>query len=581
MKTIYRCLNVLAVFVACAAASAQNLDPTVVVDRAYEGKLVEVHKPALEMSVPDTVMRFELDFDYSVFDNPFKGSYEFNPYLLSMKPSVATDKAGIFYLRAGAGYQLRPELDLIWSPKMKNDAFRLDVYAHHRSFFGDYYLMNAAEDPHVDLIKVIDDVYMSAKGGFMSSKAGVNLGYDWEKSALDFNAGYYGVQRFMSGDAARNYNAFDADFTIKTRDGMDDMGLTYLLNASYRLAADNSIGTFENKYRLNENNIEVNAAIGTSREGSNDFALDLHVDHDGYTGFKEGSASIVSVTPHYIYDKGILHADLGLKIAKIMADETSGLFIFNAKDQIVYPDVKVRVDLIRDALSLFAKVGGGSRIYSNADLLERNIFLSLPEYGRDDLRLNFGSDMGIGVERISARAGFEGRFGSKFSWNIHTGYSDHASAIVDAANPYVYLSGVDYAAYSAWDSSFEWSWKSDRFSADGLVTYCNAWGDAFSAESSSDNFKPAAFTGDVSFEYNYNRRIYAGVDCAFSSERVSERGRFVMPGYADLGVSAEYVTSRAISFWVRGGNLLGMTIQRNPIYAVKGPYFTLGICLKL
>jgi len=29
--------------------SAQDIDPTVVVNRAYEGKLMEVHKPLLEM----------------------------------------------------------------------------------------------------------------------------------------------------------------------------------------------------------------------------------------------------------------------------------------------------------------------------------------------------------------------------------------------------------------------------------------------------------------------------------------------------------------------------------------------------
>ena len=55
------------------AAGAQNLDPTVVVNRAYEGKLMEVHKPMLEMAVPDSLRQFDLDFDYSVFENPYKG----------------------------------------------------------------------------------------------------------------------------------------------------------------------------------------------------------------------------------------------------------------------------------------------------------------------------------------------------------------------------------------------------------------------------------------------------------------------------------------------------------------------------
>ena len=54
-----------------------------------------------------------------------------------------------------------------------------------------------------------------------------------------------------------------------------------------------------------------------------------------------------------------------------------------------------------------------------------------------------------------------------------------------------------------------------------------------------------------------------------------------VPGYADLGLEFEYVVNRKLSAWVRGGNLLGMTIQRSLLYAEKGPYFTLGICLNL
>ena len=79
-------------FIAAALAAtgslvAQELDPTVVVNRAYEGKLLEVHKPSFEMEIPDTVSKFDLDFDYSVFDKPYKGAYEFTPYVLTLRPS--------------------------------------------------------------------------------------------------------------------------------------------------------------------------------------------------------------------------------------------------------------------------------------------------------------------------------------------------------------------------------------------------------------------------------------------------------------------------------------------------------------
>ena len=71
---------------------------------------------------------------------------------------------------------------------------------------------------------------------------------------------------------------------------------------------------------------------------------------------------------------------------------------------------------------------------------------------------------------------------------------------------------------------------------------------------------PASLEGDVSLLYDWNGRVYAGVDCLFSTARVSAAG-FRMPGYADLGAYAEYVMNRKLSFWVRGGNLLNMEIQ--------------------
>ena len=54
-----------------------------------------------------------------------------------------------------------------------------------------------------------------------------------------------------------------------------------------------------------------------------------------------------------------------------------------------------------------------------------------------------------------------------------------------------------------------------------------------------------------------------------------------VPGYADLGLNLEYRTSSSLSVWLRGGNLLDMTIQRNLLYAEDGVYFTAGVCLNL
>lgn len=553
MKTIYRSILTVALGVAALSASAQDLDPTVVVDRAYEGKLMEVHKPALEMAVPDSVMRFDLDFDYSVFDNPYKGSYEFNPYLLSMKPSAAVDPAGRFYLRAGAGYQLRPEFDMVWSPKMKEKGspFHIDVYARHRSYFGKYYLM-----PSDGVVSAVD----AYRGGFMNSKAGVNFGADWDKAAMDMNVGYYGNQRLQSGAFMRNYNALDADFSVGSKDMAAPSGFIYDLDLSYRRGALSGV---------KENNLDAELLLGGILKKGGRVNVGLGFEHDGYSGagvpYYSG-ASVVTVNPHYIYESGRLYADVGLNVSKAIRDTSSGFFQRGAKEQIVYPDVTLRFSVIRNALMMFLKAGGGVHAVSNSDLIERNAF--------QDLIHN--TPMGLEVERLNAVAGFEGRFGRRFNWNIHAGYADYASGILDRTAACL----VCYLPYRTWNVGFEWLWKSDSFMADGRLTYRDAWGEIFRAKY-WDVFRPAAFTGDVAFEYNYMRRVYVGVSCGFSTARVCDANDFTLPGYADLGVSAEYVTSRALSFWVKGGNLLGMAIPRNLMYVEKGPCFTLGISLKL
>lgn len=100
---LYKILLAAAVASWPLAASAQNLDPTVEVNRSYEGKLIEVNKPMLEMAVPDSVLRFDLEFDYEVFDNPYKGAYEFKPYTMQLQPVGQASQQQRLYMKLGAG----------------------------------------------------------------------------------------------------------------------------------------------------------------------------------------------------------------------------------------------------------------------------------------------------------------------------------------------------------------------------------------------------------------------------------------------------------------------------------------------
>ena len=116
MKLKHTAIALAALFAALNTSHAQDLDPTVVVNKAYESKLVQVHKPSFEMEVPDSVTRFDLDFDYLVFEQPYKGADGFTPYVLNMKPAATVATLSDLYLNAGVGYTLHPTLDVVWSP---------------------------------------------------------------------------------------------------------------------------------------------------------------------------------------------------------------------------------------------------------------------------------------------------------------------------------------------------------------------------------------------------------------------------------------------------------------------------------
>ena len=199
MKKIYLTLAAAGSVLACVSAGAQNLNPTVSVTKAYEGSLMEVHKPAQEMFVPDSLKRFDLDFDYSVFENPYKGSYDFSPYLLEMKPQAAALTGRKFYLKAGAGYRLRPSLDLVWEPLTKG-RFRMSVYGSHHSYIGDYRNMRFDAD---GMLKSAGD---SWNGYDLYSTAGANAQADLGKAVIAFDLNYKGIQG-KTGEGATGFNS--------------------------------------------------------------------------------------------------------------------------------------------------------------------------------------------------------------------------------------------------------------------------------------------------------------------------------------------------------------------------------------
>ena len=240
-------------------------------------------------------------------------------------------------------------------------------------------------------------------------------------------------------------------------------------------------------------------------------------------------------------------------------------------------DVHIEFAAIKNAMSVYFKAIGGNRLNTYSDIVKRNHFADLGYLNMRPL----DSD----VERLKTLLGFKGRIGTRFSYDFHGGYARYANTILDAVtcvSENVFLPAVGYSSCSKAYAELSWCLDTERLRFDGTAAYAHYWG----FESLPGVFAPSAIVADSSIEYNIRKRIFMGVDCNYASARkivvpVGEQQYMLIPGYADLGVSVEFVTSRKLSLWARGGNLLNMTIQRTPLYAEGGISFTAGICLNL
>lgn len=568
--------------VAAPLVSAQELDPTVVVNRAYEGKLVEMHKPAIEMAVPDSVNSFALDFDYLVFEKPYKGADGFTPYVLMMKPSSAVYDPMRLYLNAGAGYTLHPTFDLVWSP-FRSRSFKMDVYAVHRSYVGDYRAFRPTLPSEGTL--VVDRWRESGgdqahwRGYDLMTEAGVDGRYELSKLSLGFDVSYYG----LASKDLRKRRMYDAvDFKIGVSSKPQNASyFRYDALATYRFAEDKvKYSNAVNDY-IGEHLFDLDLTLGQVMGGGHEILFDVGAEVAAYSHADMSvTAGELYMTPHYVMRKGRWNLDAGVRISKLLRSKNDA-GLFGAAEQIVYPDITASFDVIRNAMRAYAVIGGGNRLDTYASLLDRNHHFDM-SFGRG--RHPF---MDVTVERVSASLGLEGRIGSIFSYDLRTGYVNYAGALLDAVIiDTEYLPGAGYSPYQKYYAALDWRLASDAFRFDGNVMYSYVWG----IRNGAGLFQPAALTGDVSFEYNWNRRIYAGVDCRFATAR---HGSVIdvtaaetvyeakIPGYADLGIYFEFAVNRVFSVWARGGNLLNMSIQRNPLYVEKGINATVGICLNL
>lgn len=618
---------------ATVAASAQNLNPTVQVTNAYEGKLMEVEKQNVPMAVPDSLTQFDWNFNYSVFDNPYKGAYEFNPYLIEMKPDPVPYDGKKFYVRTGAGYSLHPELQAVWSPELKG-RFGVTVYDDFKGYWGQYNDFKKAmqETSSAELLSYGLERDGSFKGSDADNSFGVNAKYD----APSFTVSFDGKFDWLNAGAGTpdlnklyrygSNNAFGESAALRMK---SNSGSAFFYDASARFSNLNNTSEWASFAFLGEvdpfsgfTNMTPNPALYQNKYAEMDLGGDLLL---GYHVSKYLSVSLTGTYDHLAFKekRGTMTADwlqvgpmgsyagdrgsfsVGVMFSDVLKDFTADDIMPDMAD---YGEGKLRVspqfhadyELVEDALVAFVDLTGGKKYNTYASYLEDNHFFS------GDCSAAYIGELGdVTVNNYDASIGLSGRISSKFQYKLDAGAGRFSNSPLESISNHseFILPCYAMADYDLYHVELNSSLRSDRLDASGRFRVQKMTAqkkmDMDISEECPGVFSAPLFTGSADVTYNWNRRIFAGI-CAgwstgrrasalvpdelhwFSSAAVeTSAGEVALPGWVDLGINAEFKINSKFSLWLKGRNLLNQPVVRNYMVSEKGPYGTIGICVVL
>lgn len=519
MKKIYT----LAIFLAAfgQVIFAQGINQSVQVTNKYETQLSEVKKMGPEISAPDSLLRFDYKFDYSVFDTEYKGAYEFTPYLIEMKPDASLYDGRKGMLKVGAGYFLHPELMFAYAPLDRKD-MGLAIYSNAGGFFQD--------GSDYDL----------------SGNLGVDARILGKHMVTTFGIGYDGVfnSSWQSSDMLNSAAA-----KLRVRSLREGSFFYYDFNLGYRFASSSAADVADGS-RLGHI-IDFHGSAGPVFRNRYRILVDLDAKLDLESGHSAATSYLFAVTPHILLLPGQFHADLGARL-----DYSSGLT--------VSPEAEVGLKFAKGSHYVYAGFSGGQQLLTYYDLKSANHrfdYLWMPDMQH------------VEREKMNAFIGLNGHVGNFFQYKIKGGFASWGGLLFETLAPGVLKAGYTAQDFNAAYANVDMSWESEHVSVllDTDITVA--------ASELAMGFAPALASGFFSFDYKWLRRIRAGVSVEGRTKRSALGMPWVedIPAYADLGVNFHYRLNRSFGLWAKGGNLACMKIQRVPGFVEKGPYGTLGI----
>lgn len=580
------------------AMAQRKIDPTVEVKKDFEGKLLEIHKSKLDTSVDDSLSSFNLDFNYSIFNKPYRDMYEFNPLPSAKIHSPVAEKYPQFFAKIGMGYPVNPFAEIYYQPNLskKGELYpvtrnTLLLKGHFNGFWGKLPLTGLSESLKTrkldekaaaehSSVGISADYRHIWRGGELST--GIDFGsnhntyYGFNASGMEDYRQEYGNSSFMRNNFSHTFNTFGINFNIGSVNAKEKGAkFNYKFYVSYRNTTDkiktpDNDTIFKNNAKFTENLFKLGGEFGPTFGRYNQFLIGVNSETAIYTGYAGYHSGVIEFIPQYKFEKGRFLLNAGVKISVTY----SNLDWVNDYHTIFSPHATLSYELVKNNLWVYALADGGNNLNSYSSLLEQNKWV-IPS-----------AQIRTSSVPLLLKGGFKGKIYDKFSYEVYFNYTVHKGMLQfvndSTRNPY-FLTG--YSNHNEFSVGGELNWKTKEFTAGAKLKY-SSYTKGKRAYLTEEGLKPlgyAPFEGYVFAEYNWRERIYIGADVYLRSAAPFYNytpGDNKMEGFANLGLHAKYVLNRNFAVFIQGGNLLNANIQYHPYYFEKGINFGAGITVK-
>jgi len=559
---------------------------TVEVSRPYDINLDGVRKPAIPTSVDDSLHRFDVHFDYSIFNRPYGDLYDFTPYESIQLSTVGANRTPYVFTRLGTQYApgnkgWMPVGELYVQSKPKN-GFCSGLYGRHNSFFGD--------------LGRSFDVFPMLGTSRMQNTVGGDITYDWPTGEMMFDVKYdfdrYNYTALSSGyasvlpevkpgqfpTASHKNNSFTAAFNLNSAQ-KEENTVYYDVTVSFRntqkemalkrLTADTT--------RLSEGFLNVSGYVGATFDIHRVY-IDMNIEYAAYEGMHNFNIGLVEFSPIYALHRKRLDARLGVKFGSRYG--LAGSIVEPGLDlgahSSVFPDVDIRYTLVDKTLWAHAVVTGGNDLNAFSRMID-DCPIVLPT-----------SSMEFGSRPLDATFSLEGVVSGRLGINLETNYKIYRNKMIfipvydGSAMSQLTAAYRDVNQFSAQAEAF---WRSQELTVGGRFRYANYRNN----EDKSVVTEMPKYTGYGFVRYNFRERIIAQVECNYrsktSGKMISQNSLYVapptyeVPAIVDLDLNVNYLINKHFSVFAKVGNLLDHRNEYMPLYLEPGRNFGGGFCV--